>query len=508
MSVRGKVKWAHDYPSKPGYYIFGVEFDHEPSSEVQPLPSTGIDRGRMSPSDLEFLLNTNLFNAIPRESVCPLLNSLTYKHCKPGERFITQGDEGDSFYIIRRGSCIVKLEKDDVLHEIARLKEGDIVGEMAILTGGRRSTHVDAETDLELWGITRSQFDSLSEGNPDLRIFLTEIITLRFSASKMTAFRTIGKYVISEFIGQGGWSIVYKGFHAKLNLPVAIKMLKHNMAMDPEFLEKFQNEAKTIARLNHTNIVNVYDIDELYRTVFIIMEYLEGVPLDYILEHMPKMPLVKILDIIMQVCSGLDYAHKQGIVHQDIKPANIFVQPDGHVKIVDFGLACPPGSIDFNLPGTVFYMSPEQIRSDPVDERTDIYSLGITAYEMVTGKRPFPEDDLARLMDMHLQEEVPDPRLLSPDLPDELSIFLTKSTQKDPDTRYQSVSQILNEILPFAEKYGLQTQLHKRKKEKMLGLFLFYNEEQQLVLSRLIDEFHSNISEAGAVLRVAQLENV
>ena len=379
---------------------------------------------------------------------------------------------------------------------------------MAVLTGERRSTHVDAETNMDLWSLNRTQFDTLCQEHPDLRDFLTGIVTDRLSNVKLTAFRKIGKYVIKEIIGQGGWSIVYKGVHARLNFPVAIKMLKHTMAMDDDFLNKFQNEATTIARLNHPNIVKVYDIEEIYRTVFIMMEYLEGFSLDYHLEHMPKLSLPEILDIILQVCKGLEYAHKQGIIHQDIKPDNIFIQTDGVPRIVDFGLACPPGNMDFDLPGTAFYMSPEQIRGDPVDERTDIYSLGITVYEMITGKRPFPEDGIGKLLDLHLKEDAPDPRILVPDLPDELYKFLVQSIRKDQDARLKNITEVISMLQPLAEKMGLIFQDQVRKKSKMMGLFLFYQDEHQLALNQLIDKLSTDISEIGALLRITQVEDI
>jgi|WetSurSiteA1Bulk_404760.scaffolds.fasta_scaffold00185_8 eukaryotic-like serine/threonine-protein kinase len=462
----------------------------------------------ISSSDLEFLLNTNLFTYIPRESITPLLNSLTFKHFKAGERFITQGDEGDSLYIIQSGSCIINLEKDNKLNQVARLKTGDIVGEMAVLTGESRSTHVDAETDMDLWRLMRVQFDVLSLEFPDLRNFLTEIVVKRFSSLKITANRTIGRYIINEILDIGGWSIVYKGVHGVLNFPVAIKMLKHNMAMDSGFLEKFQHEAKTIARLNHPNIVKVYDIEERYRTVFIIMEFLEGFSLEYLLKNMPKPSLSTILDIFLQVCYGLEYAHKQGIIHQDIKPANIFIRPDGQAKIVDFGLACPQGTMDFDMPGTPFYMSPEQIQGEPVDERTDIYSLGIMLYEMLTGKRPFPEDDLGKLMDLHLKEDAPDPRILIPDMPDELHSVTMKSIRKDPNERFNNISDVINTLKPLTEKTGLEYQARARKKGRMICAFLFYNEEHQLDLNRVMDKLNNDITEIGAVLRIAHLEDI
>jgi len=508
MLVKGEVIWGDHNPADSGNYLIGIEF-HKKRAHPEASHAVARRHGkRMTPSDLDFLLSTNLFSSIPQESIDPLLHCLTFQNIKAGERFIKKGGEGDGLYIIRSGSCIVNLEQDNSLHPIARLKAGDIVGEMAVLTGARRSTHVDAETDISLWRLSRAKFNELSLEYPDLRNFLTEIVTTRISTSKLTAFRTIGKYIIKENIGQGAWSVVYKGIHGKLNFPVAIKMLKHTMAMDPEFWEKFQNEAKTIAKLNHLNIVKVYDIEELYSTAFIMMEYLEGTSLEDLLIHRPKLSLQTIVDIILQVCSGLAYAHSQGIIHQDIKPANILIQPDGTVKIVDFGLTCSLGNVDCNLPGTVFYMSPEQIQGGPVDERTDIYSLGITAYEMITGKKPFPEDSLAKLMAIHLQEDVPDTRESLPDLPEELHDFFNGSIRKDKETRFRDMPEIISLLKPLAEKIGLEFKPQKQRKNRMKGLFLFYQDDQQIVLDQLIDKLSSDISGTGAIIRITQVEDI
>jgi serine/threonine protein kinase len=379
---------------------------------------------------------------------------------------------------------------------------------MALLTGEQRSMHVDAETDMELFSLSRAKFEILSSENLELRNFLTEVLTERLSTVKLTASRNIGKYVIKEVIGRGGWSIVYGGVHKRLNFPVAIKMLKHTMAMDKDFLGKFQNEAYTIAQLNHPNIVKVYDIEELYRTVFIMMEYLEGFSLEYILENMPKLPLSTTLDIIVQICIGLEYAHRKGIIHQDIKPANIFILKDNSTKIVDFGLACPRGNIDFDLPGTVFYMAPEQIQGDPVDERTDIYSLGITVYEILTGKRPFPEDDLSKIMDYHMKEDAPDVRSITPDIPDELHAFLSMSIRRDPDQRIKSISEVIQLLQPLAKKIGLQYKRQHQREKRMMNLFLSYPDDQHLAINRMIDQFSNDISEMGAKIQITGVEDI
>jgi serine/threonine protein kinase len=472
--------------------------------------TSGVEEGkrRMYPSDLEFLINTPLLKVIPMEAKCPLLNFMTPRRVPTGARFITQGDKGDTFYIIQEGTCVVNVEKNGTKHWLARLRGGDIVGEIALLTGEPRTANVDAETDMILWSLTREQFDSICSKYPDLMDFLTELVTHRFSTEKVTANRTVGKYLINELIGRGGWSLVYKGIHTSLNMPVAIKMLKHDMAMNAEFAEKFQNEARVVALLNHDNIVKVYDIEELYRTVFIIMEYLEGVPLDRILDATPRLPTFKVLDVLLQVCNGLSYAHEQGIVHQDIKPGNVFIQSDGRAKIVDFGLSCPPGTVDCGLPGTVYYMSPEQIQGKSIDERTDIYSLGIMAYEMTTGQRPYPEDDLSKLMELHVIEDIPDPRILVPDLPDELHYFIKRATRRDPAARFKSTWEIIRDLQPFADKIGVERRSQMGHRRKMMSLFLFYQEDQQLFLNRLVENFNSEVNKMGVELKIANVDEV
>jgi serine/threonine protein kinase len=339
--------------------------------------------------------------------------------------------------------------------------------------------------------------------------FLSEVITHRLSASKVSEDRIIGKYAVTEKIGTGGSSIIYKGIHSKLNMPVAIKMLKHDMAMDHDFLELFRNEAKIIAQFNHPNIVKVYDIEELYQTVFIVMEYLEGIPLKNILQKMSKLPVAQVVDITMKVCFGLEYAHKNGIIHQDINPRNIFIQTDGQVKIIDFGLACRRGGIDENFlfPGTPFYIPPEQIKGDPVDERADIYSLGITVYEMLTGKRPFKGCSMKKIIDWHLHEDIQDTRTTMHDIPEELHNFLMKAIRKEPSERYNSISEILQELSPLGEQLGLTAQACFYKQDKVIGMFVVYQEEQQMTLKRLIEEFNKKVSQAGAMLKITQFED-
>jgi len=471
-------------------------------------PETETKAKRMSQPDLNFLIQTPFIAAIPREAKLHLLSAMKRQVARAGVRIITQGAEGDCFYVIQDGSCAVTLEKDGALYPLAISRAGDTVGEMAVLTGEIRSAHVDAQTDVTLWRINREKFEEICAEYPEIRHFLTGIVASRFARSRVTAERTVGKYIINEVVGQGGWSIVYRGRHKALEMPVAIKMLKHNLAMESSFLNQFNYEARTIANLNHPNIVKVYDIEELYRTVFIVMEYLEGVPVETILKEKERLPISQAVNVLLQVCAGLAYAHEQGIVHRDVKPANIFIQRDETVKILDFGLACAPGSCHARIEGTPLYVSPELIKGRPVDQRTDIYSLGIAFYRIITGKRAFDGADVSDLLNLHLYEDLPDPRFFVADLPEELHRFLTLATSKEPEERYQNVNQIIHDLQPLAQKLGIQHTAKTAPDFNMISLFLFYRDEHQAILKRLVDDFSQELKKIGAVLREADFKGI
>ena len=379
---------------------------------------------------------------------------------------------------------------------------------MAVLTGEPRNAHVEAETDMDLWGLTKDQFDALSEEQPDLGDFLTELVAHRFATSRTTADRVIGKYLITDIIGQGGYSIVYKGRHLDLEMPVAIKMMKHDMAMDPDFIHNFRQEAKTVASLNHPHIVQVYDFEERYRTLFIITEYLEGMPLDSLLEKVGRLPAHQIMGFLLQIATGLSYAHEKGLFHLDIKPANIFLLSNDRIKILDFGLACPPGSEGLCGLGTLHYVSPEQIEGEMVDGRADLYSLGIMTFELLTGVRPFPEEDPSTLMAAHLTGALPDPRNWVADLPDGLCQFIKKATQKNPDDRFRDMKETLAVLEQLARDMGLTGLSGLREDRKMMSLFLFYREDHRLGLNALLEGFSRDLKELGIHLKAADFKDI
>ena len=452
--------------------------------------------------------HTKFLQFIDQEDRSPFFEKMTFQHVMAGERFVVQGKVEKTAYIIQRGSCLVIVEKDGELHPVDHYGEGDIVGGLGILTGEPRRAHVEAETDMDLWVLTKAQFDEITEKDPAMLNFITELVADRLNSRRPTAYRTIGKYVATDIIGHGAFSIVYKGEHKDLNMPVVIKMMRHDLALYPEFMNSFRNEAKTIASLNHEHIVKVYDFDERYRTLFIIMEYVRGDSLTDMISHLRTLPAKLVVNFLDQICSALEYAHQRGIVHRDINPSNIIIQPNDQLKIFDFGLACPTGTEDFSNTGTASYMAPEQIEGDPVDPRTDIYALGITVYEMVTGQRPFPEDDLKSLLDLHLSHNIPDPARIVPDLPELLRNFIIKAGRRNPAERYQNVAEAIEDLQPLVGEFGLTNKELSMEKRKMASLFLIYKDEHQLALKELMDDFSTKVQNLGIVLKAADFRDL
>jgi eukaryotic-like serine/threonine-protein kinase len=469
-----------------------------------PSRSRRLKKRKMSSEDSEYLLSTDFFAAAPDESKGQVLACLAPMTIRAGERFIRQGDEADCLYLIQKGSCTVSVEKNGVTNPVTRRKSGELVGEMSILIGEQRTAHVDAETDMAVWRMSRVEFDELCLTYPGVREFVTELVTKRISQSKFTPHRTVGKYLITDVIDEGGWGVVYKGVHESLNLPVAIKMLKHCMAMDKDFAQKFENEAQVIASLNHPNIVRVYDIEYLYRTIFIVMEYLSGQSLKDMLQGMPRVSFPRGMNLLIQVAEGLEYAHQEGIVHQDIKPDNVLVREKDRVKILDFGLACPAGTgDDLDLAGTPYYMAPEQIEGDTVDERTDIYSLGITAFEMFTGQKPFPGPNVNEILKAHRECPVPDCCSVNSDLPKALNEFIQRATQKDLSERYQSMSDVAADLKLLAAKHLAIQAVEQSSSLEKIVLVMSYRDVDQLELTRLVEDFRDGLKQLGVDLSVA-----
>ncbi|MCB9463051.1 MAG: protein kinase [Candidatus Eisenbacteria bacterium] len=262
--------------------------------------------------------------------------------------------------------------------------------------------------------------------------------------------RTLGRYEITGEIGRGGMGVVYRATQTSLNRTVAVKMLPLAFTQTPEFLGRFRREAETLARLSHENVVHVYDVEELDGTPFIVMELVSGPSLAALLRESSPLPFAVVRDIGMAIATGLGAAHRQGIIHRDIKPDNVLFTPSGTPKLTDFGIArvddtrveTKTGS----LLGTPHYIAPEQANGEHATERSDVYSLGIALYEMLTGSRPFQGRNAIEVYLKHIQEPVPDLRDALPDVPDPLAAVVHRCLEKDPAKRPADGTELAREL--------------------------------------------------------------
>ncbi|MGN0496808.1 MAG: Stk1 family PASTA domain-containing Ser/Thr kinase [Lachnospiraceae bacterium] len=256
------------------------------------------------------------------------------------------------------------------------------------------------------------------------------------------------RYEIIEEVGSGGMSIVYKAKCHVLNRYVAIKVLKPEFSDDTSFVSKFKIEAQSAAGLSHPNIVNVFDVGEENGFYYIVMELVEGITLKEYIQQNGRLPYQTALDFIIQICSGIEVAHEHHTIHRDIKPQNIIVSKNGTLKVTDFGIAkaATSNTIASSAMGSVHYISPEQARGGYSDERSDIYSLGVTLYEMLTGRVPFEGENNVTVALMHIQSEVIPPREYYPDIPVGLDKVVIKTMQKKPEKRYLTVNALLSDL--------------------------------------------------------------
>ncbi|HEY4552864.1 MAG TPA: Stk1 family PASTA domain-containing Ser/Thr kinase, partial [Bacillaceae bacterium] len=258
--------------------------------------------------------------------------------------------------------------------------------------------------------------------------------------------RISGRYKIIRMIGDGGMANVYLARDMILDRDVAVKILRLNFANEEEFIRRFQREAQSATSLAHPNIVNIYDVGEEDGIYYIVMEYVDGMTLkQYIQQHYP-LSIDFVLDIMKQLASALAHAHQNHIVHRDIKPQNVLIDHHGTVKVTDFGIAMALSSTSIThtnaVLGSVHYLSPEQARGGMATKKSDIYSLGIVMFELLTGRLPFSGESAVSIALKHLQSETPPPTRWNPNIPQSVENIVLKATAKDPFLRYDSAEDL------------------------------------------------------------------
>ncbi|MEZ4474178.1 MAG: protein kinase [bacterium] len=362
-----------------------------------------------------------------------MAGTLTPCAFRDGEVLLREGDPGDHLYLLESGEVQVQVAGPPAFER--RVLAPATLGEMALITDAPRTATVRAVGSVRGLRLDRGRLEALLVQHPPIARVLTRLVGDRLR--EIDGIRRVGKYVITGVLGRGGVAEVFSARHPELGLPVALKMLSHAVVHHPQFAAAFDEEARVIAGLQHPNVVRVYDTERAYGTRFIVMEQLEG----HLLEEVrrPRPPWEVLRRVLAEITRALAHVHAHGLVHRDVKPEHIFLTAAGPARLLDFGIAISAqrsACAGAQRLGTPFYMAPEQIRGLPLDGRTDLYALGITAYEVATGRLPFLGRDLPELLRHQLHTPTPPLRDRAPDAPGWLVRFVERATAKDPADRF------------------------------------------------------------------------
>jgi len=398
-----------------------------------------------------FLQQVGGFSLAEQSSLLEAANKASLTTFKEGALVIKQGELGNDLHVIVKGSVQVPLGgRGEQQNVTVDLGPGNVVGEMGFLTNRPRTRNVVAGTEVLTLSWSRKDLYFLLTSHPPLAQFLSDTLGRRLAESGLD---WVGKYRIMDKLGEGSTSKVFHAYNPALKRAVAVKMLNHSLVFNKQFRTRFILEARTIAKLNHPNIVQIFDMESHYATYFMIMEFLDGHDLLKILKDQGPMSIESTLSVLYQMAQGLAYSHAQGIVHGDIKPANCLVTSSGTVKIMDFGVCrCVKMKIEESDKGLIFgtpqYTSPEVLRGDPIHVGSDIYALGVMAYQLLTGQCPFKRASIEETAKAHLYEDLPRIETVRPDVPTELAQFIHGALEKKPKKRLADWNEVMTLVKP------------------------------------------------------------
>lgn len=436
-----------------------------------------------------------MFSRMGDDAVERLRDAMEVVEFEPTSLVLRQGDDGDDMYLLEQGTVRVTINSKTNTAFERMLTAPAVFGEMALVMAAPRTADVVAETAVRCLRLTRPVFNDLVRRFPSVGEFLTRAVGERLL--EQTGIQHVGKYRVLGRLGAGAVATVFEAMHPGLQRSVALKMLSHSLCFHDRFREQFQREAQLIAQLNHDHIVRVYDTEAAYGTHFIVMEKLQGLTLEDLIQQGQRLPYGMVRRILREVASALAYSHQKGLLHRDVKPSNVFLaDEERRAKLLDFGIAV---SVNHSaalqgeqLFGTPYYMSPEQICGVQLDGRSDLYSLGILAYELITGEVPFDADTIDDLLEHHLSTPLPDPRDIRPDIPVDLVEFMLRATAKRPEDRFADCVQA-------GEFLKLATELPMVRSIELTTLAISYHPSRRQVVQDALEALRQQLEPVQGV---------
>ncbi len=468
--------------AKSAGYSLTQQFEGLGDAPTERHPTVPVERWQRLP----------LFDGMEESALARFQAAMEPVRFQRGQQILTQGEPGEHMFVLESGKVRIVVRNADKVVIFEKIVEAPaIFGEMALITKEPRTATISAEEPVQCLRIGKPALTELFLRHPKTGVFLTRLVGERLMET--SGIRKVGKYEVVGRLGSGGVATVFEARHPSLGTPVALKMLSHALVFDQTFSDHFDEEARLVASLDHDNIVRVLDIEHAYGTKFIVMEKLTGDLLESLIDNGPQLEWQNARRILREICGALAYSHAHGLIHRDIKPANVFLLADGKVKLLDFGIATQPGgTTGGKIIGTPYYMSPEQICNLPVDGRSDLYSLGILAYELLARELPFDGETLPELLGKHIQEPLPEIRDLVPTIPDDLREFIRRACAKRPEDRFQSCKEAQAYLKAAAEMPVLN-------KFAMSALTVTYHTAKRELVERVLAEASRQLEDAAGV---------
>ncbi len=391
------------------------------------------------------------FRSLNEEILALLGTGMTERLFRPGETLMAQGDPGDSLMVIAQGEVEVSVVEEGKRHLLKRAHEGEILGEMALLTHEPRTASVTAITPVRALVLPAVRFEELAAEHPRISSLLTLLLASRLGSLQHDALTGLvfHGYRIRQCLGQGGMSVVYEADERATGRRVALKMMSHRLLYDQGAMKRFRREFEIVSGFDHPNIAKTWSRFEAFRTSFIVMEFCEGTSLDAALRSRGRLPEPAARGILGQIARAVAHAHEAGVVHRDLKPSNIMISSSGHVKLIDFGLAGYDDDVaGLGVAGTPRYMAPEQMAGGRPGKKTDLFALGLIAWEMAAGSPLFRSEGLRALMDEVGARPLPPVEEDPPGLSVDYRSMLRDLLQRDPSDRRFDVGRITGWAAP------------------------------------------------------------